>query len=607
MSTTEATPRTATQQPEMATPTSHLRLTGVVLIVLAMMAMGLSVLVLVIAPGWSVTFWSSLVIAVSCASLLVFGGHGKPRTSGVLVFFAVSLAVALDSLNPSRSLGLAAPVVPLLVVYLAFAYTSKSLNWSVAFSLGWLLMVVLLKRLLYPALSAETYQLLIVDAAAYALFILSTAIVVRLVERWIRVERERADRSDAALESRNMELASETRSRQRAEREEQLRSAELSRLLDIAKSFSATLDLDTLLGLILKSLREVIHYDDAYLLEGFTDGTNVGRVVSVGGNAQARLRGSEWHADSAEGLAVLDSLRNGQTQLFSNLATHDAHTQAFGAWITQCLGPSRHIPGRVSSLLTPLRSNGRTIGLLLLFNNHGNPFTRQTAHLVSAFATHAAIALNNVQLHQAQVREARLRERTRLAHELHDSVSQSLFSIVLGTRTAMARPDDQALVKQALDYVVPLAESALIEMRALIFELKPNQLQEDGLLTSLKRQLDALCSRNAVALDFVTLGGEPGISLDAKEAAYRITIEAATNAIKHSRLTRLTVTVQTQPTDCVVTITDNGCGFDPSQVFTGHLGLEGMYARARQQSGELSVRSRPGEGSTVMLTMQSGR
>src|SRR5213078_3825441 len=131
--------------------------------------------------------------------------------------------------------------------------------------------------------------------------------------------------------------------------------------------------------------------------------------------------------------------------------------------------------------------------------------------------------------------KAALEERQRLARELHDSVSQALFGISLGARTARALlAQDPARAAEPIDYVQSLAEAGLAEMRALIFELRPESLESEGLVAAISKQAAALRARHQIEVR-ADLGAEPALPLERKEALYRIAQEATHNTVKHAR------------------------------------------------------------------------
>ena len=167
--------------------------------------------------------------------------------------------------------------------------------------------------------------------------------------------------------------------------------------------------------------------------------------------------------------------------------------------------------------------------------------TEQHADLAHTLASQAAVAVVNARLYAQAQRVAAMEERQRLARELHDSVSQAVYGIGLGARTALAlfeRSPEEA--GKPLHYILSLAEAALSEMRALIFELRPDSLEKEGLVAALERQVEVL--RNRHGLEVVAeLCGEPVAPLGVKEALYRIAQEATHNTVKHARAARVTI------------------------------------------------------------------
>ena len=180
-------------------------------------------------------------------------------------------------------------------------------------------------------------------------------------------------------------------------------------------------------------------------------------------------------------------------------------------------------------------------------------------------------------------------------------MSQSLYGIVLGTRTAMLTASEPQRVTEALDYVLKLAESGLTEMRACIFELRPEQLQEAGVGAALQRQIDVLCARHNITLTATMQTPEPELPLHIKEGAYRIGLEAANNAVKHAKARTLSVSLGITGGTLELVVKDDGRGFNPSLQYVGHLGLQGMFERASELGGRLMIDSAPGRGATVTL------
>ena len=153
---------------------------------------------------------------------------------------------------------------------------------------------------------------------------------------------------------------------------------------------------------------------------------------------------------------------------------------------------------------------------------------------------------NELEIKETQLRVVALEERQRLARELHVFVSQALYGIALGARTARTELErDPAKVAEPLDYVLSLAEAGLAETRALIFELRPELLQNEGLVAALTKQTGALRGRYKLDVD-TSFCPEPDISLDNKETLYRITQEAIYNVIRHASASRIELSLKVE-------------------------------------------------------------
>lgn len=201
-----------------------------------------------------------------------------------------------------------------------------------------------------------------------------------------------------------------------------------------------------------------------------------------------------------------------------------------------------------------------------------------------------------------QARElAALQERQRLARELHDSVSQALYGIGLGAHTAReAIEGDPEQAKESMDYVLSLAEAGLAEMRALIFELRPESLASEGLVAALNRQVHILRARYGLSVE-AELGNEPDIALEMKQTLYRLAQEALHNVVKHARASKVVVRIIQHEDEIALEVQDNGRGFDPAAPYPGHLGLRSMLERITKSGGTLSIESAPGQGSCIRV------
>jgi PAS domain S-box-containing protein len=249
--------------------------------------------------------------------------------------------------------------------------------------------------------------------------------------------------------------------------------------------------------------------------------------------------------------------------------------------------------------IVPLISRERPLGAInLLYLPEQKPGEDETAFL-GAVADQTTMAVENARLF-AEVRgKAALEERQRLARELHDSVSQALYGIALGAKTARTLLErDPAQATEPLEYVLSLADAGLAEMRALIFELRPESLEKEGLAAALKKQAAALKARHEIEVEAV-LCEEPEASLEVREAIYRIVQEALHNTVKHANASKVRLKMECDTERISLEVSDNGVGFDPQGDFPGHLGLRSMHERASRLAGTLEVDSVPGKGTGI--------
>jgi PAS domain S-box-containing protein len=190
-------------------------------------------------------------------------------------------------------------------------------------------------------------------------------------------------------------------------------------------------------------------------------------------------------------------------------------------------------------------------------------------------------------------------ERAHLARELHDSVTQALFSMTLVSRSAeMLLDRDPVAARAQLSQLRELQREALAEMRALIFELRPGNIEQDGLDRALKTHTAALQGRIGLPV-VVESHLEERLPLPVEETLYRIAQEALHNVVKHAAARQVRVDVRRVRNNVRLRIEDDGKGFDPTQVPAGHLGLAGMEARAARIGATFSCRSEAGKGTTI--------
>jgi signal transduction histidine kinase len=275
--------------------------------------------------------------------------------------------------------------------------------------------------------------------------------------------------------------------------------------------------------------------------------------------------------------------------------------------------PTTH-PDMSDFLGLPVRDGDETIAALFLAIKRcpspagGCGFTAEDEELLGILAQHAAIALTNARLYERSRELTITEERSRLAHELHDAVSQKLFSLRLTAQAAAALVDrDPARAKGELQQVAALAAEAADELRAAVVELRPAALDEDGLVHTLRTHVQVLDRAHTARVTFDG-GGIRALPAAQEEALLRVAQEALHNALRHSGAGEVAVRLARHGQGARLTVSDDGKGFDPRAVRRAgrHLGLVSMRDRAGGVGGRLTVHSAPGEGTTIEMEVPGG-
>ncbi|WP_326669814.1 GAF domain-containing sensor histidine kinase [Streptomyces canus] len=286
--------------------------------------------------------------------------------------------------------------------------------------------------------------------------------------------------------------------------------------------------------------------------------------------------------------------------------------------------PSAH-PDLIDFLGLPIRDGDEVIGALFLANKlrpvGGHPphppcpkpegscgFTEEDEELLSILAQHAAIALTNARLYERSRELTIAEERSRLAHELHDAVSQKLFSLRLTAQAAAALVDrDPSRAKDEMQQVATLAAEATDELRAAVVELRPAALDEDGLTATLRTHVQVLDRAHTARVTFAARSFR-ALPAAQEEAMLRVAQEALHNALRHSGAVHVDVTVDRRGGGAVLRVTDDGSGFDPQSIRRAgrHLGLVSMRDRTSGVGGTLTVESAPGKGTTIEMEVPGG-
>jgi len=280
---------------------------------------------------------------------------------------------------------------------------------------------------------------------------------------------------------------------------------------------------------------------------------------------------------------------------------HD-HPRFRGWW------PEGH-PDMRSFMGVPIVAPEGVIGAFYLTEKLDAPaFTDEDEELIALLAAHAAIAIANARLHE-QTRELSIvAERNRLALDLHDAVSQKLFGLVLNAEAAGTLLErDPTAARDRVTRLQTLAQEALDELRSLVFELRPPDLEADGLGGALRKHVEVLRRLGPHEIELVVAGQPPANAVRDREIL-RIAQEALQNALRHANARRVAVRLSAVEGLLLLEVEDDGVGFDPDApgARSRHLGLTSMEERAERIGGTLEIRSAPGAGTTVRLRTDDG-
>jgi signal transduction histidine kinase len=373
-------------------------------------------------------------------------------------------------------------------------------------------------------------------------------------------------------------------------------SERLASLNEIGNALATETDLDTLLDLIARRLRELLgaRFVEVLLPAG-PDSLRLAAVAGEGG--EALLGATIDREGSKSGRVLAERAGERVDSVLDDPEVDPVVTRRLGA---------------TSGLWVPLVARGRGIGVLAAHDKEGaadNRFTDDDLRLAETFASRAAVA---VDLSERVARDALRRvvaaqelERRRLARELHDETGQALTSILLGLRGLEAVPDP-AQAHEALAELRELAIATLRDVRRLAVDLHPKTLDDFGLASALERLLETWREQTGIAVELADrLGGEEPPA-EAATAIYRIVQEALTNVVKHAAARHVSLLLTYKNGRVVAVIEDDGLGFDPAAESVGS-GLESMRERVRLLDGRLRIESsRGGAGTTLVVEVPIG-
>lgn len=378
------------------------------------------------------------------------------------------------------------------------------------------------------------------------------------------------------------------------------RTRELRTLLNVLHNVTSTLELQPLLELILDQLRSVVDYTGASVMALQGNALSVVAYRGVIAQEQALQIRFSLDKDSANRQVITEK----RPIIISDTRQSSSEARSFQVSVKQ--RPDVPLGYIASWMGVPLIAHDTVIGMLSFDHSQPNHYTERHAALVMAFANEAAIAIENAQLYEQAQELAAVEERQRLARELHDSVTQSLYGVTLYAEAAarLLSGEQRERAEEYLHTLGVTAREALREMRLLIFELRPPLLEKEGLVNALRARLEAVEGRAGLQ---VHLDAQENLHLpvEVEKEIYRIVQEALNNVLKHSEARSISIELRRTKDTMWVQVTDDGIGFDLRQDSYG-MGLPGMRERVELLHGQLELESAPGEGTCVKISVPVG-
>ena len=357
----------------------------------------------------------------------------------------------------------------------------------------------------------------------------------------------------------------------------------IAALNDVAAAVSSTISLDEVLETIVERAKWITNTEKAALLltEDHSQSLDIDTLV-VKGSREEHPQG--WWAAQLQAIA---------DQVFASGKMHLDLDHENDAWLLCC----------------PIMIKQRAVGLLAAINSRERRFTHDQVDFLAILSAFAASAIENARLAEQTKYVLLSGERDRIAREMHDGISQSLFGVALGLEVCRKQVHrDPHSVATRLEELQEMVDVSRSELRRFIYDLRPVKLQELGLVGAIEYWVHEVTAERTIKIE-VEVKGEPRTLTPVAEAClYRVAKESTSNVVKHAEADHAKITVAYEPDSVVLTIADDGRGFERQVVadisdFGQGIGLRSVEERVRRERGELQVVSSPGNGTRVQVRL----
>jgi NarL family two-component system sensor histidine kinase LiaS len=363
-------------------------------------------------------------------------------------------------------------------------------------------------------------------------------------------------------------------------------------MLSMVKQLNQSLDLEQILEHMLANLKRILSYDSAEIAILNDDKLNL--ISQIRSTLQPEFISKLTHDKRIEEHSFyLQMQQTGKPILINDMSSSSVSiTQDMGHQVKSFLG-------------MPIISNDETLGFINVNKHESGFFSQKDIQHLEAFAEHASLSIKNARLHQTAQELAVLKERQRLASDLHDSVSQVIFSLCITaeSQARMIEKGDYVQVKALSEIIRLSAANVHAEMSLLMLELRPMSLSTSTLADLLKQLVIGTLGRYTSVEIETIIEKTPTLAIEPKNAIFRILQEALNNVVKHAGAGKVTVKLLSQDDTIHLTIEDDGHGFDPETQAPG-IGLHIMRERATKIGSELKIKSSKDKGTCITLTYQ---
>lgn len=407
-----------------------------------------------------------------------------------------------------------------------------------------------------------------------------------------RISASTGDELEKLAEQFNLMASQLQESYAHLERKVADRTKELATLNAIAAQVSHSLDLEEILNSALEEVLDAVRLESglAFRLEEET------RTL-----ASIAHRGlSDSFVNDTARLPLESSLASEAIEIDQPLVTRTADCPK------SQLRDRLEAEGLQLMICIPLIAHGRTVGAISLGSRTMRTITPEELSLLASIGQQIGVAMENARLYEQAQQLAVIKERNRLARDLHDSVTQALYGVTLYAEAASRQllSGDPNMVADHLCEIRNTAQESLREMRLLIFELRLPLLKSEGLEAALQARLESVEARVGLVTE-LRVEGDHHVSPEVEEGLYRIAQEALNNTLRHAQASTVSVLLHHNNRSATLQVIDDGIGFDPSTVQEqGGFGLRGMEERANRLGGTLTVDSSPGAGTKVTVEVR---